>query len=241
MKRTLTFAVAILLTLAALAEAQSQATKGQTSGDATTNVQITPANESAPANASANAATSADANADAQAAFLKTKEDVRNKGAKVSADARAKAEAKLTASATAVDNDATKGEETVASRLAAEFGMTTEALTAEKTELGVSWGQLMVAHTLMANATTQLTCQQLFDMRSDMGWGQIAAGLGLKLGEAVSAVTSEGRVASGRVRADGKVAVIHGEGAKAGLATGARTSVGIKTQGKDVAPGLGVR
>ncbi|HEY3215524.1 MAG TPA: hypothetical protein VGK93_03430 [Candidatus Eisenbacteria bacterium] len=235
MKRTLTFAATILLALAALAEAQTQANSSQTTGDATTNVQTTPGN------ASTNAAATAEANADAQAAFQKTKEDIRNKGAKVSADVRAKAEAKLTASATVVDNEATKGEETVASRLAAEFGMTGEALAAEKTQLGTSWGQLMIAHTLMANATTQLTCQQLLDMRSDMGWGQIAAGLGLKLGDAVSAVSSEGRVASGRVRADGKVAVIHGEGAKAGLATGARTSVGIKTQGKDVAPGLGVK
>ncbi len=220
MKRSLISAALLTLALAALAHAQSGSTDSQVSG------QGTGAAGSSQGNASANASATAEANANADAAFLRLAEEVRNKGAKVSAEARAKAQARLEATAKGVDEEAAKGEDKVASRLAAELGVTQEALMAEKTELGVSWGQLMIIHTLMANAKTEVTAQQLADMHSGgMGWGQIAAGLGLKLGEVVSAVSSEGRVASGQVQADGKVAVIHGEGAKAGLGLGAGMGV----------------
>ncbi len=127
-------------------------------------------------------------------------QSIREKGSKLSEKEGKAIEAKLEVSTKSVDASATKeGDQKVADRLAQEFGVTSETLMQEKSQFNVGWGQLTVAHTLMGNATTPVTLQQLFDMRtSGMGWGQIAHGMGLKLGEVVSAVQSEGRVATGR-------------------------------------------
>ena len=150
------------------------------------------------------------------------KKEIEAKAAKTSAKTRARAETKLDATSKEVDAQADQDEPKVADRLSSEFGMTAEELTAQKSEAGASWGGLMIAHTLSANTNTTVSAADLLTMHQDgMGWGEIAAGLGLNLGEAVSAVQSEGKVAAGTVKADGKVAIAHGPGAKAGLGLGA--------------------
>ena len=190
------------------------------------------------------ATTQASAEAAAQAAvtgpdFDRLKENVKSKGGKVSAAARQRAEAKLESSARLVDQQAEKAQKGVEERMAAEFDLSADAMVAEKQALGVSWGQLMIAHTLSANAGTDVTVQQLFAMRKDnMGWGQIAAGLDLTLGEVVSAVHSESSVALGKAAADGKVAVIHGPGSRAGVGVG--VGAGIGAQGKSASAGAGL-
>jgi hypothetical protein len=99
--------------------------------------------------------------------------------------------------------------------LAAEFGTTPDALLSEKTDAKASWGQLMIAHSLLANGTTDLTTKQIFDLRGEgMSWGQIANGMGLRLGDVVKAAKEEARVAKGLSQPDGKVAVMHGAGSK---------------------------
>ncbi len=178
------------------------------------------------------ASTNADANANADASAKTESEErvkaIQTKGDKVSVKARAAAESKLDATTKKIDEEVAKaGDEKVAARLAAEFGMTAEAMTAEKSELNASWGNLMIAHTLAANAKNPVTVAELTQMHADgTGWGTIAAGLGLKLGEVVSGVKAEGRVAQGFAKADGKAAVIHGEGAKAGLGANAGVHAG---------------
>jgi len=188
--------------------------------------------------------TRADAQATMQVDAQKL-EQIKEKGAKVSAKTRAKAEAKLEASAQKVNDEAAKsGDAKVASQLAAEFGMTAEALLQEKQQLGASWGELMIAHTLDANSKADVTAQELLTLKQqDCGWGQIAAGLGLKLSGVVSAVQAEGRVASGLAKADGKVAVIHGSGAVAGVGAGvgAGAKAGGAAAGADVKTGVGVK
>jgi hypothetical protein len=111
-----------------------------------------------------------------------------------------------------VDAAATKeGDQKVADRLSKEFGVPSEALMQEKSQFNVGWGQLTIAHTLVANAKTPVTPQQMFDMRSSgMGWGQIAHGMGFKLGDVMTATKSETSVATGHAKPDGKVAMIHG-------------------------------
>jgi hypothetical protein len=134
---------------------------------------------------------------------------IKAKGGMTSAQARAKADAKLGAAAKKADADVTaKGEATVAARLAAEFGMTAEDLSAERQSLGCQWGELMIARSLRAMSTTEISVADLLELRKDTGWAQIAAGLGLKLGEAVGAVQAEERVAAGLAEPDGKVAAI---------------------------------
>jgi hypothetical protein len=126
------------------------------------------------------------------------------------------AETKLDATKATVDKEATdKGDNTVAGRLATEFGMTPDALTAEKAQFNTGWGDLMIAHSI-TNAKSDVTMAQLFQMRTDgMGWGQIANGLDLRIGDLVSSAAADGRVATGHAKADGMVAAIHAKGASA--------------------------
>jgi len=149
---------------------------------------------------------------------------IRDEGKKVDAKADQKATTALDAASNDVEKNVTSdGDAKVAERLAAEFGSTPDALLSEKNDLKTSWGQLMIAHSLLANGTTDLTAKQIFDLRGEgMSWGQIANGMGLRLGEVVKAAKEEARVAKGLSKPDGKVAVVHGAGSKFG-ATGGPT------------------
>lgn len=161
---------------------------------------------SVPASDQANAqATTATATADAKLALIRERAQ-----ATPEKDSK-KVDAKLEATKSAVDKEASaKGDNVVAGRLATEFGTTAAALTAEKAQFNTGWGDLMIAHSLMANSKDGVTLDQLFQMRtSGMGWGQIANGMGLKLGDVVSAAASEGRVATGKSKSSGKAATIH--------------------------------
>ncbi|HEX5632231.1 MAG TPA: hypothetical protein VFX50_03350, partial [Gemmatimonadales bacterium] len=167
---------------------------------------------------------------------------IEKRAAHVPAKALAKAEAQLQSTARRVDAGAeAQGNAVVATRLATEFGMSTQALLAEKAALGASWGQLMIAHALDANATTDLTVEQLITMHADgMGWGRIAAGLGIELGSAVSSVNAEARVAQGLAKADGRVSAMRGEGARAGVRGGVTAGLGAAHGRTGVGAGLGI-
>ena len=67
-----------------------------------------------------------------------------------------------------------------------------------------------------------------------MSWAQIASGMGLKLGEVLNAAKAEAKVAKGLAKADGKVAVVHGSGSKAGA--GSATATPAKTASAKEAP-----
>lgn len=173
--------------------------------------------------------------------FEQLKQNVKSKGAKVSTEARQRTDTKLAASAKLVDQQAAKAPKGITERLAAEFSLSPADLVAEQQSLGASWGQLMIAHTVAANTNVGVTVAQLFAMRQDgMGWGQIAAGLDLTLGEVVSAVNAESGVALGRSNADGKVAIIHGPGSRAGVSAGASAGAGLGAAGKSASAGVGL-
>ena len=239
MQRTLriTLGIGCGLLAAQLALAQSASTTGQAQSRATADASTQPVQVNTSSTASGDVAAQVDART--------TRAAIEQKAEKIAAQAKAKADAQLTAASEQVDKRASgDGEVAVATRLAAEFGMTTQALNDEKRSLDVSWGQLMIAHTLDANVSHDLTVEQLVAMHKDgMGWGEIAAGLGLQLGSVVSVVNSEGRVADGLAKADGHVATIRGEGARMGLGAGANAGLGVQA-GKAAASagvGLGVK
>lgn len=212
------------LLAAPLATAHSAGATGQARADA------------APAEAIARA--EAKAATDLQVA----RQAIEKRAAHVPAKALAKAEAQLQLTARRVDAGAeAQGNTVVAKRLATEFGMSTEALLAEKAALGVSWGHLMIAHALDANATTDVTVEQLITMHAEgMGWGRIAAGLGIELGSAVSSVNAEARVAQGLAKADGRVSAMRGEGARAGVRGGVTAGLGAANGRTGVGAGVGV-
>ncbi len=110
-------------------------------------------------------------------------------------------------------NRASVGETRVAGFLAVEFGMSEEAILAEKRSLRVSWGNLTIAHALAAGDRQGMTVAQVLHLHdSGMGWGQVAAGLRFELDDAVRVVNAEGRVARGLVKAEGKKAAILADG-----------------------------
>lgn len=169
---------------------------------------------------------------------------IRDRAAKMPAAEREEIEKKLEGNVKDVDVEAvTNGDATVADRFAAEFGMTSEALLAERTQHNVGWGEVMIAHTLLANAPSGTTIDQLYTMRGDgMGWGQIAYGMGLRVGSVAAAVKTEAMVARGTVKADGKTAKIgkstrvasagsaraRGNQTKVDATTGAAVEPGVK-------------
>lgn len=162
------------------------------------------------------------------------------------ATAHASDEAALARSAQEVDAAAGKGALTVANRLAPEFGMTADALIAQRAELGASWGQLMIAHALAANAEGGLTVEQLLARHKEgEGWGRIATDLNLEMGAVVRGVADERKVALGLAKADGRVAAMRGAAVKAdaGMRTNAGLGVGhaaTKGVGAGVNAGAGV-
>jgi hypothetical protein len=126
--------------------------------------------------------------------------------------ARASADQELAARARDIDR-ASVGETRVAKFLGAEFGMSEEAIITERKDLGASWGNLTIAHTLAASDTQGMTAAQVLQLHDrGMEWSQVVAGLRFKLDDAVRAVNAESRVARGRAKADGKAAPIAGDG-----------------------------
>jgi hypothetical protein len=153
------------------------------------------------------AGTDAAANTDASL------DPIRERAKKASAKTCAVIQKQLAQISRQIDAEANeKGDVVVAGRMAPEFGMAPEAMTAEQSQFGTGMGEITIAHTLMANSKTTVTCEQLFQLHKEgLGWAQIAHGLNLRLGDLNAAMNSEMNVASGRVKADGKVAMIHSD------------------------------
>ena len=132
--------------------------------------------------------------------------EVRERAEKMPIDKRKDIDKRIAATVTRVNNAATeKGQTDLATRLASEFGMTTEALLDEKGEHGLSWGEIMIAHTLLANSDAAVTLADLVTLRSEgLGWGAIAFGLRFHIEDFEATIKAEGRVAMGLSKADGK-------------------------------------
>lgn len=204
------------------------------------------------------AGTDAQANVHAQAAAdLEARRKlaaVREKAANVKAATRAKAEAKLDAASRKVDETvAREGEVRVATRLAGEFGVDAATLVEERQSLGVTWGDLVIAHTLAASSKSQISATQLVGLeREGLSWGQIAGGLELHLSDVAGSVNAETKVAQGLAKADGRVTAVRGAGSNAGLAgtvgvasgragAGAGVGTGIATGGVGAGAGIGIK
>jgi len=168
-------------------------------------------------------------------------EKVKERGQKVSAKERESVDKRLDEIERQIENEATsKGDAAVAGRIAGEFSMTADALTAERSQYSRGWGEILIAHTLAANAKSDATLADIYQMRNQgMGWAVIAHGLGLKLGDVVPAVKSEGRVALGLAKGDGKAAMIHAS-TSAGAKAGAKVDAGKASSAAGAGVGAGV-
>jgi hypothetical protein len=149
-------------------------------------------------------------------------EAIRTRAKTLSAKQIEASEPKVDAEIKNVNTEAAKEGSKVPDRLAKQLGMTTDALAAEKAQFNAGFGELMIAHLLLSNekSTSTVTLADLFKMHEDgMGWGQIAHGMGLKLGDLVSAARSEGRGATGKGKVDTKTPRIGHEGEHGGMAS----------------------
>jgi len=214
--------------------AQSETPPVQTSPPSQTPASPEPqaAPQSTPPPAAADAGMKAEASAGASVIMEKAK--------KVPPAEAEATEKKLRETVKKVEEEgAAKGDQTVASRLGADFGMTPDALIAEKGQFQTGWGELMIAHTILASAKNGVTLDQLFEMRRNgLGWGQIGHGLDLRLGGIVSAVKAESRVALGVAKADGRPAKIQ-TAARANAGTKVGAAAGHKGAGVSTNVGVG--
>jgi len=210
----------------------------QDQGSTTTETTPAPANQtSTDTKATMSAEGSATASTDADAKIKAIRERAKSAPAK----GRAAVDKQLKKISADVDAEATaKGKAVAAGRVAAEFGMTGEALAAESDQFNAGLGEVIIAHTLMANSKTPVTIDVLFDMRKDgMGWGQIAQGLNLRLGEVASATAREGKVAQGTAKSNGKVAMIRSASTHASTRAGMDASVKAGHTGATGSVGIG--
>lgn len=136
--------------------------------------------------------------------------DVRERAESMPSDARRETDKRIALTVERVNKEASdRGQTTMAARLAAEFKLTEEALLDEKAEHSLSWGEVMIAHTLLANTGAGLTIVDLAQLRREgLGWGAIAFGLQFHMEDFEDAIKAEGRVAMGLSKADGKAATI---------------------------------
>ncbi|HSQ60640.1 MAG TPA: hypothetical protein VLT84_09445 [Acidobacteriota bacterium] len=192
---------AVVLLAAAAAQAQSTTAPPT---DPAPPAAVQPAEQAAPQ--------AADATAKANEALAK----VRERGATLDLKQRQGVEERLDKEKQVIELEATaKGDATVAGRLAGDLGVTAEVLMAEKAQYQTGWGDLTIAHLLMSNGT-DVTLDGLYLLRKEgQGWGQIAHGMDLNLGRLVSEVKSQGKVATGQEKPDGKTASLRGQEMKA--------------------------
>lgn len=240
---SLTAAMVLALTAAAAAEGSDAKTGG---GSKVTNTTTAPEPFPATTETGTETTTSSEATATTTPAVdAKTQarlQAIRDRADKMPATDRVEIDKKLEENAKDVNVEAvTNGDATVADRFAAEFGMTSEALLAERTQYGVGWGEVMIVHTLLASAPSGTTVDQLYTLHADgMGWGQIAFGMGLKVNSVATAMKTETQVARGTLKADGKTAKI-GSNTRVASAAGASTHAGQARVGASAGAGANVK
>jgi hypothetical protein len=135
---------------------------------------------------------------------------IRDRAASMPIDARIDMDKRIGATVERVNRSAAEqGQAAVAARLAAEFSVPTGSLFAEKAEHGWSWGQVMVARTLLANSTNGVTLRDLATLREEgWSWASIAYGLQFRMEDLEDAIKAQGRVVMGSGKPDGKAEVI---------------------------------
>jgi hypothetical protein len=122
---------------------------------------------------------------------------IRQRAGSMPVDARIDMDKRIAATIERVNaRAAAQSSSSVAARAAAEFSVTSEAILEEKGTHGWSWGEVLVAHTLLANSTHGLTAHDLGALREDgFGWASIAYGLRFRMEDFEDALKEQGRVA----------------------------------------------
>jgi hypothetical protein len=135
--------------------------------------------------------------------------EIRDRAESMPIDTRTDINKRIDATVTRVNKDSSSKSQTkIADKLASAFGLTSDDLLELKAEYGLSWGELVVAHTLLANSSVKVDLVDLASLRSDgLSWAAIAFGLRFHLEDLEEAIRAEGRVATGLSKANGSAEV----------------------------------
>ena len=130
--------------------------------------------------------------------------EIRHRAASMPLDKRQDIDKRIGLTVERINKDASaKGQARIAERLASKFDVTSDALLEMKVEYGFSWGEMVVAHTLMANSGVKVDLADLASLRSEgLSWGAIAFGLRFHLEDLEEAIKAGGRVATGLSKAN---------------------------------------
>jgi hypothetical protein len=125
--------------------------------------------------------------------------EIRDRAGSMPIDQRTDIDKRIRATVDRVNEDAAStGQTKVATRVASKLGLTRDRLLELKGELGFSWGELVVAQTLVANSTVKLELADLASLRAEgLSWGAIAYGLRFHLEDLEEAIKAGARVATG--------------------------------------------
>lgn len=124
---------------------------------------------------------------------------IRERAEQMPIDRRLDMDKRIRATIDKVNDDAARrGQAVFAAKLAAAYGTTKDALLDEKATLGLGWGDLVVAHTLLGNSARKVALVDLATLRSDgLSWSAIAYGLQFHMEDLEDVIKSGGKIASG--------------------------------------------
>jgi len=124
---------------------------------------------------------------------------IRDKAASMPLDERKDIDKRIAATVERVNRDVTAtGPTKVASKIASRLGMTVDDLLAVKSERGFSWGELVVAQTLLSDSERPITLEDLGSLRAEgFSWGALAYALGFHLDDLEDEIKTQGKIAAG--------------------------------------------
>lgn len=128
-----------------------------------------------------------------------SRSEVRDRAETMPIDRRLDLDKRIRLTVERVNREASEqGQVKVAARLAREFRVTPDELFAEKAEQGLSWGEMMIAHTLMTHSTNPTDFEDLAALHGEgLSWAAIAFGMQYHLEDLEEWVKTEGKVAMG--------------------------------------------
>jgi hypothetical protein len=131
--------------------------------------------------------------------------EIRERAEAMPIDTRRDIDKRIEAMVKRVNGDVlVTGQSKVATKLASEFGLTSDALLELKGDYGFSWGELVVAHTLLVNSGAKVDLLDLESLRLDgLSWGAIAFGLRFHMEDLEEKIKAEGRIATGLSKTNG--------------------------------------
>lgn len=125
--------------------------------------------------------------------------EIRDRAGSMPIDLRRDIDKRIAATVARVNRDvSTTGQARIATKLASQFGITIDNLLDVKSDRGFSWGELVVARTILSDSEHAINLDDLGSLREEgLTWGALAYALGFHLEDLEDAIRAQGRIATG--------------------------------------------